>query len=145
MTSSERAALSEHPDKDLNKPALPFPCALSQLQAFLEWAGLYGCIDPFDLAEFVLKETERKMVSEISGAGTPVKKANAKEIDSLLRLVITMAVKGYRYEPQANKSPIPTEIAADAAQVGLSIDADTVRKWLKRGAELLSPSWNEED
>lgn len=145
LTRGERAALSEHPDKNLSKPALPFPCTLRQLQTFQEWAGLYGCIDPFDMAEFVRKEVESGKASGITSAGTPSKKSSTKEINTLLKLVISMAVKGYRYDPRASKSPIPTEIAADAEQVGLSIDADTVRKWLKQGGELLPSGWNEKE
>lgn len=35
----ERAALSEHPDNDLNLPALAFPCTMKKLRRFLDWIG----------------------------------------------------------------------------------------------------------
>ena len=35
----ERAALSEHPDNDLNLPALAFPCTMKELRRFLDWIG----------------------------------------------------------------------------------------------------------
>lgn len=62
-----------------------------------------------------------------------------KERDSVLKLIVGMAVKGYAYDPNALRSSAPGEIAGDLAELGLSIDPDTVRKWLKEGAGLLPP------
>lgn len=45
ITPKDRAALSWHPTGDHSKPALPLPCALRQLRAFVAEAGLLGCID----------------------------------------------------------------------------------------------------
>lgn len=56
LTYEEKAALSEHPTGKLADPALCFPCDLSELQKFLEHSGLYGCIDAFDLAKWVLDQ-----------------------------------------------------------------------------------------
>ena len=64
-------------------------------------------------------------------------KENPKAVTSLLKMVITMAVKGYGYDPLSSRSQTPTEIVSDIEQLGLSLDADTVRKWLKEGAELI--------
>jgi hypothetical protein len=36
----ERAILAEHPEKDLSKPALPFPCDFHRLEQFLSWLGM---------------------------------------------------------------------------------------------------------
>lgn len=64
-------------------------------------------------------------------------KQNATETDNpkvkgtLLKLVAAMAIKGYSYKPTEAKSTIPSEIARDAEELGLSIDEKTVRKWLK--------------
>ena len=74
-----------------------------------------------------------------TAADTARAQLGGRERDSLLKLVIGMAVKGYTYKPGASKSPIPTEIADDLALLGISLDVDTVRKWLKAGAELLPP------
>jgi hypothetical protein len=145
ITSNDRADLSDHPEKDLNKPALAFPCTLKQLQVFLEWGGVYGCIDPFDMADFIQEETKDGVASGEAVVDAPPKEANPKEIESLLKLVIAMAIKGYCFDPSAKKSPTPGEVASDAEQTGLSIDVDTVRKWLKRAAELLPPDWNRKE
>lgn len=56
---------------------------------------------------------------------------NRKAVRSLLILVATMAIKGYKYNPKEKKSTIPREITDDAESLGLSIDEKTVRKWLR--------------
>lgn len=85
--------------------------------------------------------------AEIAGlvAQAPVNKAlGTREKDSLLKLVIVMAVAGYGYDPKAKRSPIPQQIADDLAERGMPMDVDTVRKWLREAAELLPSSPNDE-
>jgi hypothetical protein len=50
-----------------------------------------------------------------------------------------MAMGGYGYVPTASRSEQPAMIEADLARQGVPLDVDTVRKWLKQGAELLPP------
>ena len=57
----------------------------------------------------------------------------------MLKLVIGMAVKGYVYDPKAARSDSVAEIVKDLALVGVPLDDDTVRKWLREAAELLPP------
>lgn len=63
----------------------------------------------------------------------------ARERDSLLKLVIGMAVAAYAYDPKAGRSDRPSEIAGDLERAGVPLDVDTVRKWLREAAELLPP------
>jgi len=65
------------------------------------------------------------------------KPLHTKERESLLKLVIGIAIGGYGYDPKAPKSDKPREIAEDLAILGLHLDADTVRKFLRQGRELL--------
>lgn len=67
----------------------------------------------------------------------PVKPLHVKERDTLLKMIIVMAVKGYAYDPNAKKSSSIKDITDDLASLGISLDADTVRKWIKEAAELL--------
>jgi hypothetical protein len=60
-----------------------------------------------------------------------------KERESVLKLIIGMAIKGYRYDPTSSRSATVSEITSDLEQLGLSLSDDTVRKWLKEAAELL--------
>jgi hypothetical protein len=66
-----------------------------------------------------------------------------RERESLLKLVIGMAVGGYGYDPRAGRSEQPSQIAADLATAGVALDVDTVRKWLREAAEHLPPSETE--
>lgn len=65
-------------------------------------------------------------------------KENQKANASLLKMVISMAIDGYGYNPADKKSPIPAQIVTCVAARGLSINVDTVRNWLKEAAVLLS-------
>jgi hypothetical protein len=69
----------------------------------------------------------------------PEKQLGARERESLLKVVIGMAVGGYSYDPKAGRSDRPTEIAGDLERAGVPLDVDTVRKWLREAAELLPP------
>jgi hypothetical protein len=73
---------------------------------------------------------------EIAGAiinGEP----NPKIVDSLYKIIITMAKKGYAYDPTDQRSPQISEITKDAHELGLDIDAKTVRKHLRKAATLI--------
>lgn len=61
------------------------------------------------------------------------------ERNTLLKLVIGMAVKCYVYDPKASKSTTPKEIADDLAGLGITITDDTVRKYLKEAAQAFLP------
>jgi hypothetical protein len=59
------------------------------------------------------------------------------ERDSLLKLVIGMAVQGYSYNPEAKKSGTVAEIKFDIEQLGLSLDDETIRSYLKQASAKL--------
>ena len=65
------------------------------------------------------------------------KEIGTRERDTLLKLVIGMAVGGYGYDPSQRRSEQVSEIADDLDRVGVGLDKDTVRKWLKEAAALL--------
>jgi hypothetical protein len=52
-------------------------------------------------------------------------------------MIIGMAMDGYGFDPAANRSPVPKEISDALAKKGMSLDTDTVRRWLKEAAENL--------
>ena len=68
------------------------------------------------------------------------KPLSAKERNTLLRLVIGMAVSGYGYDPSAVRSPIPKQITGDLDALGLSMDDGTVLKYLKQAAAIHLPA-----
>jgi hypothetical protein len=83
----------------------------------------------------IIAELNQK-IAEMQGAraSTPVASDEAlkpKSRQSLLKLVLGMALDGYGYDPKDKRSPIPKELADALSGKGISIDEDTVRKWLK--------------
>lgn len=72
-----------------------------------------------------------------AGEGRKLTDLTTREVESLLKLVIGMAVQGYRFDPKAGRNSATKEIADDLAELGISLDVDTVRKWLQRASEHL--------
>ena len=75
----------------------------------------------------------------------PEKSLATRERDSLLKLVIGMAVGGYRYDATVLRNKDHADIASDLARSGVSLDVDTIRKWLKEAAGLLPERQAEQD
>lgn len=82
----------------------------------------------------VERETFFSWVQQFADAPKPEKQLGTTEKNSLLKLVIGMAIKGYGYDVEAKRSDVPSEIAGDLVKLGLSIDVDTVRKYLAMAA-----------
>jgi len=88
-----------------------------------------------EMARYVANNSQKEILQSQNIANYD--SDNPKSTTSLLILVATMAIKGYRYNPRDSKSAVPTEIIKDAADLGLSINEKTVREWLKNAASLL--------
>lgn len=71
------------------------------------------------------------------GEGKPL---STKERQSLLKLVVGMAIAGYGHDPQAKRSDTVPQIVSDLDGLGISVDEDTVRKYLKKAAETVLPA-----
>lgn len=68
-------------------------------------------------------------------------KSNKREIDKIAQLITAVAIVEYGYDPDAKRSPIPKEISDLAAEMGLEIHPDTIRKYLRIGADFLPKDW----
>jgi hypothetical protein len=64
-----------------------------------------------------------------------------RERASLMKLVIVMAISGYRYDPQALRSKTVAEIQNDAELLGITLSQDTIRKYLREAAKELPDDW----
>ncbi|MBM3117889.1 hypothetical protein [Jeongeupia naejangsanensis] len=58
------------------------------------------------------------------------------ERKSLYKIVIGLAAGGYRYKAGSRNTSL-SEMLADIQKLGLSIDGDTLRKWLKEAESVL--------
>ncbi|MHB8165291.1 MAG: hypothetical protein ACYDDT_00710 [Sulfuricella sp.] len=93
---------------------------------------------PVDTVLVVRTDALRKFEETINDTPTNMNKPlTTSERDSLLKLVIGMAMKGYSYDPNAKKNSAVADIAADLALLGLPLGDDTIRKYLKQGNEQL--------
>ena len=76
----------------------------------------------------------------IPSADIPQEKPLAvRERNTLLKLVLGMAIKGYAFDTSSSKSSIPKEISDDLVRLGMDVSDDTVRKYLKEAIELVLP------
>ena len=69
-----------------------------------------------------------------------VKPVSETERQSLYKLIIGMAIKGYKFDPKQSKSSVITDIQNDLEKLGISLSDDTIRKWLKEAASELPAS-----
>lgn len=83
-----------------------------------------------------LIEFEQSLKGELDNVDKPL---STTERNTLLKLVIGMAVKGYSFDPAASRSATPKEIADDLAALGIAFTDDTVRKYLKQAANTVLP------
>jgi len=67
-----------------------------------------------------------------------------RERNTVLKIIIGMAIKGYSFNPNKKRNPTAKEITSDISLLGLSIDEDTVRRWLKEACEKLPDNWDPE-
>jgi hypothetical protein len=120
----------------LKEPTLPL--------AFVLWAKKNDLAFPEQLEKNVTAQAQKGAVPAAHAVASPKLPTPAKdkkdelktrEKDTLLKLVIGMAVEGYRYDPKAAKNTAVADIVSDLNKLGLSLDADTVRRWLKEAAE----------
>lgn len=63
--------------------------------------------------------------------------AMTKEINTLLKILLGVAITSYKYDPKSPKNPATAEIVNDLALAGISIDPGTVLKHLKAAAQVI--------
>lgn len=61
--------------------------------------------------------------------------AITKEMNTLLKILLGVAITSYKYDPKAPKNRAPAEIVNDLALAGISIDPGTVLSHLKAAAQ----------
>lgn len=129
-------------------------------KAYIEWVELKHIEIPQQLKDLSLQRSgtnftvsaENKRLKEMLAAleAMPVsnesddktakseKPIGIRERESLLKLILGMAIHGYGYDPKATKSTQISAIASDLQILGLALDEDTVRKYLNEAKGLFA-------
>lgn len=119
------------------------------LPEFSAWAKAKNVEIPIELAEILASpapqipttlqpEVVPAVVIPAVPEPPPEKKFGARERDNLLRVVVGMGIKGYGYDVNASKNLATKEIADDLSELGVQLSEDSIRKYLKEGAKLIS-------
>ncbi len=64
---------------------------------------------------------------------------SVRERESMVKLIVVMAVSEYKYNPKAQRNKAVSNILQDFKRLGLSLDRTTILKFLHDGIELLPP------
>lgn len=84
---------------------------------------------------------KRKLTKQVEDSS---ENFDIRERASMLKMIIAMAVDGYAYKIDLERSSIPKEIADALDQMGISLDLDTIRKYLKEGRDILPKDYKQE-
>lgn len=101
---------------------------------------LAACAETENLVADVYEEL-RKMKAHQDAAQAENRASKAigtKERESMMAIIAGMAMEGYKYNPASAKNLATKDIASDIAQVGLSLDVDTVRKYVSAAVKFAS-------
>lgn len=101
------------------------------LAQFAQWALSLGWKVPGEFADLGLRSIETRLRDKSDEERPLTGKGRA----TALKLILGLAINGYRYNPEAPRSPIPSEIAGDLQQLGISLTDETVREWLRMAAK----------
>jgi len=114
-----------------------------QPKDFLKWAEkVEFAIHPEFLRLLQKYHVDQSAGSASKGAhGTTTGAPDKREIDKIAQLFAALAIQDYGYAPKQARSPIPKEIMEIAAQMGLEVSTDTVRKYLRHGASFIPSEW----
>jgi hypothetical protein len=106
----------------------------------------------FERQQARIYQLEQLLANQMSATNSPAsvvaqpteKSLGAKERNSLLTLVIGMAIKGYAHDPRKGRTSTATEIANDLALLGIPLSDDTTRAYLIEARDLLPPPETEQ-
>jgi hypothetical protein len=119
---------------------LPIPPPLEAEVARLQSTEPDTVVDKRDKQLAELKAKSAELARELTTLRTAAGQAlGVRERESMLKLIIGMAIKGYGYDPKAKRNDSVRDITNDLEKCDLSLSDDTVRKYLTEGAELVPP------
>ncbi len=91
-----------------------------------------------------ISELEQLLLDSETASVAPqtLKPQSPVERQNMLKVILSMAIRGYAYKPEDKRSTVVTEIVGDTALQGIAVLDDTVRRYLNEARECL-PEWRE--
>ncbi len=134
-------------ERGLNAGEVSRRCAPSR---WVDWALMRGIPIQTGLIEIV-REWDRSTdprdeeIEQLRGEVTrlrespsaPAKAVGTRERESMLKLILGMAIGGYAYNPSTGRNTAIKDIETDLATNGLSLSDDTIRTYLQEASTLL--------
>lgn len=106
----------------------------------LKWAEHTGIEAPQALVEAV-RVQGRTLIETRAQSDGEEKPLGERERNTLLRMIIGMAIGGYGYDPEAGKSDVAPTIFKDLDKLGLEGTEQTIRNKLRDASQLLPGDW----
>jgi hypothetical protein len=133
---------------------IPFPPELAKKvhnlsKNLVDWKKRYKDLFDRSTEELItanqIIDIKNQIIQELESSKYTEKPLLTRERETLLKLVIGMAISGYSYQPKEKRNSAVQEIADDLHLSGIGLDPDTVRKWLKMASELLPADYDNVD
>lgn len=119
---------------------MSLPCPAELVEAVETYGG--PVIDWKQKAEQAEAEliTSRLRVADLEKAivdNSVNRTGTTRQRETLLRILIGIAVEQYGYDPKKGRNSAPKQISDDLALHGISLSDDTIRKYLNEASDLL--------
>ena len=106
----------------------------------IDWA-LHSKVDPPQALVDAVRAQGRSLIQKRAQEASEEKPLGERERNTLLRIIIGMAIGGYGYDPAAGKSDSAPTIFKDLDKLGLEGTDQTIRKKLRDASQLLPGDW----
>jgi len=85
--------------------------------------------------------TQPKLVKDAEGERTDLqllsKELKHQEVETLLKLIAAMAIKGYAFKAGAKRNQATADIQSDLDTLGISLDPKTILKWVRAACDIV--------
>jgi hypothetical protein len=136
LSAEEIAVLHEHHEGDLSKPVLSFPCSTSDLKKFVDFYGMTGSIDPFDLLDVIFNGIPA-YPKRLDAKDIPDKPFATTERNTLLKIIGGLVASTYNTDIHASRLTNVKQVVDDLARVGVSVTEKTLSEKIKYAAEMI--------
>jgi hypothetical protein len=104
---------------------------------------LAKCNENIAILQSKLEESQAKLYAFAEApAPAPEKRQSTREREGMLKVIYSMAIGGYGYNPSDRRSKVIPDILKDIELQGLSVSDDTLRRYIKAACDLF-PEWQE--